>query len=240
MLAHPRSGSTTISSIFASHELISILNEPFNPSRGPDGWGFDFLNYLEEHPLDEILELISNHCNGVKHLVGQLNFDDDMRIFRSFQSRFLICRRNLLQSAVSCKIASQTNQWHRSGVPQVSGMQLDPIPLEEVDSLLQQILSNDSRTREIIQQERLNCTEIVYEEIFDQSIGLGERVDKCLELVRPFVHSMFSRDYPFIIAKLLDHGPNKVNSEETYRMIPNCDEIHRNLSSDQTGHLFND
>ena len=239
ILAHPRSGSTTFRTIFESHELLSILNEPFNPTRRTGGWGYDYLNHLEQGgPLKNILNVISNHCCGAKHLLGQLEFEQDMEVFRHFQSRYLMIRRNLLRAVVSCKVADQTRQWHRRGQPQVTDAQLQPIPLQEIQAFLNTLQSNVARTREVIQRENLSCTEVYYEDLFDQTVGLPERIEMCVAYVRPHVQGIFSKRYPNVIARQLDHGSNKVNSVNTYRMIPNHNEIHQNLSCDETGHLF--
>tara|TARA_R110002049_G_scaffold50370_3_gene143008 strand:+ start:24888 stop:25667 length:780 start_codon:yes stop_codon:yes gene_type:complete len=240
ILAHPRSGSTTLRRAFDAHPAINILNEPFNPTRGPGGWGHDYLADLNKTgDLPAMLRQFSENHNGVKHLLGQLSREQDIEMLRRYSDRFFLTRRNQLQSVVSCLVAAQTKQWHRHGkVPQVANAELRPLDIDHVSRYLNWQIDFVQEVRETIEKEQLGCQQVYYEDLFDKNIPLPRRMEIIVQLLRPIVGGGFTEEFYRDLAEKLDHNANKVNSEHTYTLLPNAKEIDAEFGSAETGYLF--
>lgn len=238
ILAHPRSGSTTLRDVFDLHPALSIINEPFNPTRGPQGWGHDFLADLRGGKnLSDLVRGFTDTADGIKHLLGQLDTYQDLELFRSFEHRFLLTRRNRLAAVISCLVGAQTKQWHRRGRSPVSHGPLEPISLDQIGGFVASIEKHIESVDLVIEQEQLRCTRVYYEDVFSPDIPLKERVDVILGLLCPIVGRRFKQSYVAAIGRFLHHGANKVNSSRTYEMIPNLKEINDRFGSDQNGYV---
>ncbi|TWT50233.1 hypothetical protein Pla22_29740 [Rubripirellula amarantea] len=238
LLAHPRSGSTAIRDIFDLHPRLSVLNEPFNPTRGSDGWGYDFLADLNAgQQLPDILQDLKETSNGVKHLLGQLTLKQDLEVFAFFPTKFFMVRRNQLQAVASSLIAEQTLQWHRRGAPRMQDQPLEPLDLNRIAEYLDTQGTAIAQTNAFLAQHETGhqCRRIVYEDLFGENVSISQRLEITLELVRSVVGNDLSNAYIEKVAAKLDHDSNKVNSTETYRLLPNLAEINRLFGAGQFG-----
>ncbi|MEM6692998.1 MAG: hypothetical protein AAF664_26450, partial [Planctomycetota bacterium] len=187
--------------------------------------------------LSDLVHELTGAADGIKHLLGQLDTEQDIDLFRSFEHRFLLTRRNRLKAVVSCLVGAQTKQWHRRGRPPVSHGPLDPISLDQIGGFVASIEKHIESVDRVIERERLRCTRVYYEDLFSPNIPLKERVDIVLGLLCPIVGRRFKQSFVLEIRRFLDHDANKVNSTRTYEMIPNLKEINDRFGSDQNGYV---
>tara|TARA_R110002111_G_scaffold253483_1_gene318729 strand:+ start:457 stop:1197 length:741 start_codon:yes stop_codon:yes gene_type:complete len=236
ILAHPRSGSTSLRDVFDLHPRISISNEPFNPTRRTLGWGHDFLADLSASgTLNQVLSSISRRHNGAKHLLGQLTVEQDLEVLSFFKTKYFLVRRNQLRAVVSCLIAKQTSQWHRRGDSPIGDCQLAPIEPAIIDAFLLNQAEQIRRVQEHLRQTKTPCTVVYYEDLFAEDLLLSDRIEKVLQLIRPVIDGDLTGPFIRSISAKLDHDSNKVNSSRTYQLLPNLDEINRVFGSGEYG-----
>jgi LPS sulfotransferase NodH len=249
LFAHPRSGSTTLERVLACHPEIRILGEPFNPYiRKADKQGH--YRYLKEAgdaaTLGRCLDGLYYYFTGIRHLMpgrpaeGRTRPWDAERINRQILERplrrVLLSRRNRLQTVVSELMSTQTRVWQRD-----EGRierPLDPLDPSDVRRRLDWLRGDVEQYREFLNANDLTFHEVFYEDLFLPDVDSEAQVARVREI---FAH--LGADEPSAeawkrIRGLLDPGTTRLNSEETYRLIPNADEIDAALGGDADGRLF--
>lgn len=237
MLAHPRSGSTTLASVLGVFPAVTMLNEPFNPTRRTQGWGHDYLTDLRNTDLEQCVRLIRQSANGVKHILGQLDPQQDIEFFRAFKTRIFLTRRNRLRSVVSSMVAEQTHQWHRWGKP-IDEAPLAPLPLDRLARSLDELNRNVERARHAIADIDHHAVE--YEDLFGEDVPLETRLDRVIKL-----SGELGLDPPDIeqVNEILDRlhdGRHRMNPPASYIRIPNFREIERDFGGGEFGSLTNE
>ena len=117
LLAWPRSGSSSLWEILRAHpDLHLMADEPFN--EGFTDWSPGNPDYLarlrDVESLDLVLDELYRTYRGIKVLSYQLDEEQLIRLVRRPGLRIVyISRHNLLQTAVSDRIAKQTHVFNR-------------------------------------------------------------------------------------------------------------------------------
>jgi hypothetical protein len=240
LFAHPRSGSSSLYQILQLHPQLNLLEEPFNG--GFVSWKPGNVNYLERihdiASLDEQVEEILSGYNGLKLLNYQLSQEltDHLLLRPDFKIIFLR-RRNLLQAVVSLMMAHQTNLWKKWEMTKELGeyyRTLQPLDIGEVQetiNVLQEELDYYDRT--IMQRSAEDVIRLTYEGLFLatpkeqdgqvaaiwRKLGVGPlRSEKIQYYLRP--------------------ESAKLNTAESYQLLPNAQEIEDRCGNDVTGWLF--
>jgi len=240
IFAHARSGSSSLYRLLQLHPDLHIAEEPFH--EGFSTWYPGEKNYIDHitdiTSMEEQLAELFTKYNGIKILQYQLDPALYTHLLLKPELRIIFLRRrNLLRAAVSGRIAEQTGAWkvwdlHESIAERYQKLQPLAIP----------------RLREIIQGE---CTSMdMYESIVDQRAP-GSYIKLWHEnLYTPAVEhnrSVLQGVFDLLgltlpstaeIDRLLDPAITKLNSDESYRFVPNIDEVEAHLGSDETGWLF--
>jgi hypothetical protein len=239
-IAHPRSGSSSLYQILQLHPSLNILEEPFN--EGFAEWspnGKTYLDKIVDIPsFDEQLADIFSEYNGLKMLNYQLD-DDVLAYLLEKKDLFFIFlrRRNILQSVVSTMIADQTGLWKMWEMNRTFGeyyKQLKPLNISEIQSDTQEIEKQlDNIERRLDNRPKGTVLKFVYEDLYFTAL---EQRKRQIEVIWPFLKLSPLRDerveYYLLPEKV------KINSLETYRMLPNCQEIEEKCGNDRTGWLF--
>ncbi|MEM6689113.1 MAG: Stf0 family sulfotransferase [Planctomycetota bacterium] len=176
--------------------------------------------------------------DGAKHLVGQLGVEHTAMIARYFPSVIWMIRRNRLRAVVSALIAEQTLVWHLREESQELSDKLQPISLDRVAEFLANQERNIENAEQIIESEQLPVIRLVYEDLFDPEKSLHSRVEEIYKLVGNFVDVETDPKFRFKIAERLDQATNKVSTSNTYRRIPNIQEIEGAFGCEKNGSLF--
>jgi hypothetical protein len=238
VFAHARSGSTSFVRALERHPRIRILNEPFSET---------FRDWHPHHPayrevvtdpasLDRYVPDMYAECNGIKVLSYQLSRELYEHLLRSSDRRVILMRRaNLLQSVVSMMVSEQTDVWHSWDMEQ---------PIEQLYSELRPLDADDVRARmavladEIAFYDRVlgerdpsDVLRLTYEDVY-----LGGRGRELLDEATRFVGLDPVADDE--ADALLDPARTKLNSRESYGLVPNARELDAALGSDETGRLF--
>jgi len=94
--------------------------------------------------------------------------------------------------------------------------------------------------REFLDAKRLEFHEIFYEDLFDAAVDSEGQVARVREISAYLGAGDPSEEAWKRIRGLLDPGTTRLNSEETYRLIPNADEIDASFGGQADGRLFSD
>ena len=234
ILAHGRSGSSTLSRIIKEYSSTSIDAEPFHAGRH---WGFDYRSALENgFTLPECLRAISRKHFGIKHLIGQLNLGNEVFLFQACAERILLTRRNQLKAIVSAMIAEQTKQWHLNGKER-SSKTLEPFSLSTVDARLRRQRSRVATLKSILEEKEVVYEHLYYEDIFGKNIPLERRLSVIQGVLKKLSLSVDDSGVQEKVIDRLRHDVNKVNVRSTYLLVPNIQEVEKELASDTNGSL---
>jgi hypothetical protein len=239
-IAHPRSGSSSLYQILQLHPGLNILEEPFN--EGFAEWspnGKTYLDKIVDIPsFEEQLADIFSEYNGLKMLNYQLD-DDVLAYLLEKKDLFFIFlrRRNILQSVVSTMIADQTGlwkMWEMDRTFQEYYKELKPISISEIQSDILGIeMQLDNIERKLDSRPKGTVLKFIYEDLFFIPL---EQQKRQIEAIWPFLDLPPLRDER--IEYYLSPEKVKINSLETYHMIPNGQEIEDKCGNDRTGWLF--
>jgi hypothetical protein len=177
VVAHPRSGSTSLVEILDCHPQLTFLDEPFNEDFS--SWLPANLDYralvTDVTSLDRGVDGILAEYSGFKVLSYQL----DPELLAHLLCRpdlyvVFLRRRNLLEAAVSGLIAEQTGlwaAWDRDRALADYYTDLAPLLVEDVWEKLRQIRENLAEVAAILgTRSDGRVLELCYEDLF-----LGER-----------------------------------------------------------------
>ncbi len=240
LLAHPRSGSSNVYEILQMHPALRICDEPFNEDRV--SWGEAYENYRDRltdwASLEAVLAEIFESFNGLKLLSYQLPERWVVRLVqrREFRTIFLR-RRNVLRAVVSALIAEQTKLWHRwdTDRPVESHYgSLRPLDPAEVRTRVRDLADEMDRLDAVVEQRSDGRTlSLLYEDLF---FATPARQERMLADLWSFCEVDALTDPR--IDYFLRPQQSKLNSPETYDMLPNAAEIEEKCGSDAHGHLF--
>jgi|GEM_PF-1747017 len=238
--AHPRSGSSSLYQILQLHPALNILEEPFHENF--TRWYPEQKNYhdlVRNIPsLDAQLVDIFSTYNGIKVLDYQLPRDLAVHLLQRRDCKFIFLRRkNLLQSVVSVLIAEQTQLWKKWEMTK---------PLEEYYRNIQPLDVHDIQQRVTYLKERLDFFESVIDarpedtaiKLTYESIYFAPPVQRDAQIAAIW---NFLKIAPIESAQLqyyLRPEEVKINSAETYAMVPNAQDVQQFCGNDVTGWLY--
>lgn len=240
LVAHPRSGSTSLYKILQLHPELNILEEPFN--EGFTTWNPDHPNYLERihdiASLDAQLAEIFTTYNGVKVLDYQL--PDELNIHLLHRPDFAIIflrRRNLLQSVVSALIAIHTNVWKKwemvKPVEEYFQM-LQPLDVKEIQRQISWYKAHLDFIESIVDgRPDKAVVKLTYEELY--FVPPEQRNEQIAAIWRLLGLAPLDVEQ---IQVYLQPESMKMNSPATYALLSNAEEIEQRCGNDVTGWLF--
>jgi hypothetical protein len=159
-------------------------------------------------------------------------------------------RRNVLRRIVSDLIGQQTEEWgpHEDGPisgtdgadyrSRLSVVRLRPIDLDVVRWYLIHERAMMQEFRSAVLQADIPCYDLTYEDLFERSSQPEQRRDAINAIVDFLGYSPMPESVSERIDILLDPRHGKLNSDNTYRLIPNVEGIERTCGNDETGWLF--
>ncbi len=242
LLAWPRSGSSSLWQIMRSHPQLRLMpDEPFNENFASwAGDNPDYLARLEAESFERVLDELFAGYRGIKILSYQLDEEQLTSLVLRPDVRIVyIGRRNLLQTAVSDRIAKHTKIWNRWDLEHGESLErrYDALPSLDMDDL-RTYLSDLAAHREWIEalldrRGDVGTVRLSYEDLYfaargSQHAQLAE-VWRLLD-VDPLDTSQL--DY------YLDPQRTKLAAANTYGRLPNIDEINAALGADDTGWLL--
>jgi len=204
ILAHARSGSTTLAEIFESQNQ-TVSFEPFNAHNHR---GINYLDHWGKEGFESAFDLILASYNGIKHLYSFTNFDQT-KYMKSKCNTIFLYRNNLLDAALSLELAFKTNVWMKA---QKNHEYLK----EKVNIKIEKIQGAISNLRTHLKNLDDTCYKISYEDLY----GLNG-FDIIKEIFK-FTNCPIKNES--LIHELLNKK-NKLNNRSWCEVIGNWDEI---------------
>ena len=217
ILAHPRSGSTSLFHLLKSYWLVDTsVSEPFHSSFKP----FD---------LFPKRKMVSDHLRKFdvfKHLCDQAFTEVIVDDCQDDFDYVVLYRKNLLKAAVSYDLARRTKSWglHNSYRDRLSDLNLT-LKFHSIETYLSRIL----KQRDFLKSVSCAKISLTYEDLYE--VADDQKVKKINEILQ-------SLNYPLDLSfhhKIDERG--KQNSFETYMMVKNIEEIEKEFGKEY-GSLF--
>ena len=239
VVAHPRSGSTSLVEILDCHPELTLLDEPINE---------DFCSWLPANPdyralvtdvtsFDRVVDGILEEYAGFKVHSYQLDPELLAHLLRRPDLYVVFLRRrNLLAAAVSGLIAEQTGlwaAWDRDRALEDYYTGLAPLPVEDVREKLRQIRENLAEVAAILGTRRDGrVLELCYEDLF-----LGEPSTRWRLVESLWSHLGVPPCQNPRVGRFLEDASFRMGQPATYGRLPNLAEIEAALGNDDTGHI---
>jgi hypothetical protein len=243
LLAWPRSGSSSLWRILQAHpDLVLLPDEPFNENFVD--WSPDNPDYLARaydiEALDTVLAELFELYDGIKVLSYQLD-EDQLRylVLRPGLRVIFISRRNLLQTAVSDRVAKQTELWNRWDADPAQPLEryygsLGPLDVDDLRRYVRELTTHLHWVGSVLKlRQDGHVFQLNYEDLYFAS--------------REAQHAQLSGLWSFLglaplggpeVDHYLDPGTAKLGGPATYGRLPNAAEIDAALGADETGWLF--
>jgi hypothetical protein len=236
VLAHARSGSTSLLKVLDAHEDFRMVNEPFNPTR--EKWGHNYRDEVSNvDDLDHTLDELFHYYNGMKHLIYQLPEELNHHLLKRAGRRILLFRRNTLQAVVSAMIATQTGIWFGNR-KHVLKHEMEPLDINEVSARVAWVQESVQKYRQFLIEHDLPFLELAYEDVFDRRLATSVKLSKIKEIFDFLGVEELDDEVIGKIREILNPRKHKLNSDETYQRIPNVREIDKRLANAQNGYVL--
>lgn len=242
----PRTGSNTLMGVLNCHPDVRCCHEPFSTTRRDIPVHDPIVETREM--LDARLERLWAEYDGIKHvfipsgwpfpLKSTLNRD---LLLRPGHRVILLHRKNLLQQFVSNEMAIQSRvfQAERSVYrSRIGEFRFRPIEDRRLGRRLRRWRDEIEWCRRELSRSGKPTLELTYEELFAPAVSVEEKWN-ILDRIFGFLDrdpGAEGLDRPRI-AGLIDPDRSKINSAETYRLVPGIQEIERRFG-DTYGSLF--
>jgi hypothetical protein len=154
-------------------------------------------------------------------------------------------RRNALQRVVSAMISEQVQLW--KGPASLWRLRLDRLHLAplDVESVVEQLridLETEEKVSRLLRRLNKTTVSVFYEDLFESHLnkGAGSTVNSISDLMERLGFDAPDHEMRLVMARRLDPTTWKMNSQESYKLIPNIEEVEAVCGSDDTGWLFPD
>lgn len=240
IFAHARSGSTNLAQVLREHPSIKIASEPFHRDYhkiNPDEK--NYIDYIkDEASLSQQLDILFGQYSGLKCLEYQLTKGLNNWMLKDPSIKIIFLqRKNLLQTVVSMYIASETKVWHKhvnKDLEISSFPEIEPVDIDVMKKRLENLRNKLSSYKQLLEKEKkADYLSVYYEDLYTNN--RKENIKNAKE-----VFLFLGLDIPDKqrISVFMDPQKAKMNSHDTYKLVPNIDDVESMLGSDETGWLF--
>jgi hypothetical protein len=249
IFTHTRSGSSSLAQILNMHPEIKLISEPFNKNlqtrRNPNL--VPLINEIKNtKTLSNFLEILNKEYKGMKHIFFHIppKMNRTLLANKDYKIIFL-SRKNLLKSIISRRISKKINLWGTGALtPEqlreiIKEKKFKPLEISTVKRDIQETKDFIDHYKEFLEENNIDFLELNYEQLYGSDISINEKLN-IINRIFDFLGYKKIRD-PKILEKIrgrLDYKGRKVNNGDTYKTIPNIEEINRALGNNQTGYLF--
>jgi len=242
--ALPRSGSTSLVKVLNAYAGIECANEPFNLAVYPD-----VRDRVTDLPsLQHEFAWLWRRFNGFKHICEFRGWPfadqpllEDYIVTSAPKTVILLHRRNLLRRIVSHEISGQSQIWHVNRGDERAKLLEHPFkPLDR--TAIRQRLEEERRAFADVQRRldkgRVRYRIISYEELFGDA-SEEQRIAVLREIIAFITRVSFNpKRLRQDALRIMDPQKSRVNSAETYELVPSIHEIEDEFGCDETGYLF--
>ncbi|MBU0577405.1 glycosyltransferase [Patescibacteria group bacterium] len=239
----PRTGSTTLRKLLDLHPDISCAHEPFNEDLDhvenvTNGqYKLEDINDVER--LNYVLDNIFKSYNCIKHLDLQLPFELNEALLKYPNSKVIfLWRKNLLQRQISNHISMQSQHW-QADTSAILKSKLKPIKISRLEKGINSDLKHIKEYRDYLSSNDVDFYELAYEDFYDLDLSEDQKLEKLNQLFSYLGVDKMEDEQLIKKAKdLFNPQKTKLNSELTYKLIPNIELIEQKIGCKETGYIF--
>lgn len=239
-----RSGSNSLVKILNCYAGIDCADEPFNA----DHHGNVRDRVTDLPSLRREIARLWRLFNGFKHVwhVSGWPFDgqpllNDYIVTQAAATVILLHRKNLLQRIVSGDIGYQSQVWHVEDDGDRSKLLNHPFrPLDR--TTIRERLGEERRAFTDVQR-RLDQLRVPYKTVSYEELFSGASEEQKLSIIGELI--AFITKVPFQRQRLgdralqvMDPAHTRLNSAQTYELVPQIHEIEEEFGCEETGYLF--
>ena len=239
----PRTGSSTLRKLLDLHPDISCIHEPFNKNlkhvRNLTNNKYQAEDVNNAERLHFVLGNIFKNYEGIKHLACQLKPELNEELIKYSNCKIVfLWRKNILQRLISNNISNQAQYW-QTDTGQILKKKFDSISIDKLRKNINNDLSDINKYRNLVEANTDQYFELTYEDLYDLNLNEMGKLMKLNQLF-DFLGVQKIRDENLIqkAKDLLNPQKTKLNSELTYKLIPNIHEIEEVMGCKETGYIF--
>ncbi len=242
--ALPRSGSTSLVKVLNAYAGIECANEPFNLAVYPDVRG----RVTDLPSLQREFAWLWRRFNGFKHICefrgwpfAEQPLLEDYIVTSAPKTVILLHRRNLLRRIASHEISRQSQIWHVNRGDERAKLLEHPFkPLDR--AAIRQRLEEERQAFAEVQRRldrgKVRYRIISYEDLFGDA-SEEQRIAVLREIIAFITRVSFNpKRLQREALRIMDPQKSRVNSAETYELVPSIHEVEDEFGCDETGYLF--
>ena len=238
IFAFARTGSSTLKSVLDIYPNCKIVGEPFNQNFSKYVKNKSLFRYINNRKyISRIVNQIYSEFRGMKHIDNHLNKMENIELLKNSKHKIvLLWRKNSLAREVSQQISFQTNEWGKNK-KNILKHHFDPMDIDQIEREINIYLSRVSFYREFMILNKIDFTEITYEDLYNENISIDNKV-KLINSISEYLNlTQVDKEKVTAIKKLLNPD-QKLNNKETYLKIPNILDIEKRLGGKDIGSIF--
>ena len=217
-----RTGSSSLCRILNQYDDIRIKEEPFNHKIGVKLAPNDMVG------LDRVLNTLWTSHSGVKHNWGLSRRQNIHLLMNSDVEVVFLWRRDSLARELSLYLSQQTGRWGAFGKDRdhILAGTYEPIDIEILERRMVAHSIEVEGYRRLLMKSGRDYFEISYEELYDPETTLETKHRVVNTLVKFLGRDTSLGDEQLNkVLQTLDPAKTKLNSEDSYRRIPNYETI---------------
>ena len=226
----------------ADPKLTLMMDEPFNEHFAT--WAPGNPDYLGRvisiDAFDRVVDELFETYRGIKVLDYQLDEEQLTHLILRPDVRVIYIRRqNLLQTAVSDRIAKQTQVWNRWDLDPAKNVRdryeaLQPLDLDDLRTYVQDLQRHLVWIDSVLaRRDNPPPLQMRYEDLF-----CGAAAAQQYQLAKLWAYLGLTPVTSPTVDRYLDPRRAKLGSAHTYGRLPNAAEIDLALGSNETGYLL--
>ena len=228
------------------HPDIRCCYEPFNENRTPIP---NFKQVVDLETLDLVLGAVWERYNGIKHVCAPAGWPfsaqptlNQSLLLRAGQRVIYLHRRNLLQQIISNEMALQNRVLtidRAEDRDKIAEFRFEPIKKKAVAQMLTHWKQEIRNHREALSRHGIKYLDLTYEELFDAAKSVMQKREALQEVFLFLGRDPAAEGIDYVrIDALFDPLRSKVNSPDTYRLVPGIERIEDLCGSSENGWLF--
>jgi LPS sulfotransferase NodH len=240
----PRCGSTTLQRLLNCHASVRCVGEPFHPHLGRYRQ-----TATDSISLKKVLRKIWASYNGIRHtwelsgwpFAKESHLNEEILADRGHKIIFLN-RRNSLRRIVSHHISAESQIWSifdQNDREKMLHFKFKPIETAWVEHQLNTENRVVANYRRLLLESRVDFLEVWYEDLYDVGACAQPGLHALNGILAFLGYDPISEPNVLTrVAELFDVRNTKLNSAETYRLIPQIEAVERRFGSNESGWLF--
>jgi len=238
ILTLARTGSSSLAKALRIHPEIKLLAEPFHEPtlRKKKTW---YINQV--HNMDSFISTLNTiYCkhNGIKHSLEHIPVQYNMYMANSGIYKIIyLYRKNILKNVISSFISKQTQEWGTQKNKILEHI-FKPLSLKEVSKMIHMRKEIFKKYRLYLESNDIPYFDLCYEELYGKHIKIDKRMNTYFDILKFLGFCKDLNEEQLNSIREILSPSTKLNSTETYKLIPNIHKIEKEFGCRENGYLF--